>query len=71
VLHVIFKQTPLGTTDSICPNCKAANDKKMVCPECGFTFCGQCFIEIPEGDGSTLKCPNTVCGAVLKIPVEG
>lgn len=65
---VIYKQTPLGTTDSICPNCHAVNENKMVCPECGFVFCGICFIEIPEGDGTTLKCPKPGCGAVSKIP---
>jgi len=51
-----------------CPNCKGgAGDKLMQCPHCEFKFCGQCFHEIPDGDGRTFKCPNNVCNIELEL----
>ncbi len=58
----------------VCPNChspKAIGDRKGLdfqCPRCGFDFCVRCFKLIYEGDGSTIKCPNQSCGAILELP---
>ncbi len=51
-----------------CKNCNQSSDKKWECPECHGELCGGCFIEIPEGDGTTGKCPHANCGTTFKLP---
>jgi len=62
--EVIIKQDKINMLP--CPNCKVSCEEKMHCPLCKKEFCGNCFLEIPEGDGRTIKCPG--CKEKLNLP---
>lgn|GEM_PF-2122478 len=51
-----------------CPNCEAGTRDQMDCLVCGTLFCGACFLDDPDGDGSTIRCPNTKCLTILAFP---
>lgn len=66
--QVIMVSNPTGEP---CKNCHiGGNDYLMKCPCCGFEFCGNCFKEIPQGDGQSMHCPNQICGEQLELPVH-
>ncbi len=47
--------------ESGCPNCSAANQKIVFCPECGTAFCANCAKKVEKIAGRTiLVCPS--CG---------
>lgn len=53
-----------------CEHCGDTRDETMECPVCKKKFCGNCFQENLEGDGSTIFCPNPDCNTELKLPMS-
>jgi hypothetical protein len=65
MFKAILKKNPLLEP---CPHCGGIHEIHYVCSICHKEFCANCFIEIPNGDGTSVQCPNTDCEATLQLP---
>ena len=71
ILMEVFVLTvrTLSTPREKCPRCERLKGSKVfdfICPLCQYKFCSSCYKMIPEGDGSTIKCPW--CERILNLP---